>query len=109
MSGVLKIEIVESEAILKKLLTQQKSAKTQERVQVLYWLKTNQANSVGHLAVMLGRHPTTVSRWLSRYRKGGIEALLTIKSSPGRPTSIPPEAIAKLKEELSSWLPDTFQ
>ena len=51
---------------------------------------------------MLGRHPTTVSRWLSRYRKGGIEALLTIKSSPGRPTSIPPEAIAKLKEELSS-------
>lgn len=102
MSGVLKIEIVESKAILKKLLTQQKSAKTQERVQVLYWLKTNQANSIGHLAVMLGRHPTTVSRWLSRYRKGGIEALLTIKSSPGRPTSIPPEAIAKLKEELSS-------
>lgn len=36
MSGVLKIEIVESEATLKKLLTQQKTAKTVERVQVLY-------------------------------------------------------------------------
>ena len=40
MSGVLKIEIVESEVTLKKLLTQQKSVKTKERVQVLYWLKT---------------------------------------------------------------------
>ncbi|MGB5635139.1 MAG: hypothetical protein WBM44_07915 [Waterburya sp.] len=60
MSEVLKIEIVESEATLKKLLSQKKSAKTVERVQVLYWLKTNQAKSVGHLAAMLGRHPTTI-------------------------------------------------
>ena len=73
----------------------------QERVQVLYWLKTNQANSVGHLAALVGRHPTTVSRWLSKYRRGGLKALLTIESSPGRPATIPPEAIAKLKEELS--------
>ena len=102
MSGVLKIEIVESEATLKKLLTQQKSAKTVERVQVLYWLKTNQSNSVGHLAAMLGRHPTTVSRWLSKYRRGGLQALLTIESSPGRPASIPPFAIALLKQELSA-------
>jgi DNA-binding transcriptional ArsR family regulator len=67
MSGILKIEIVESETTLKKLLNQQKSVKNQERVQVLYWLKTKQAYSVGHLAAMLGRHPTTVSRWLSKY------------------------------------------
>ena len=101
MSGVLKIEIVESEATLKKLLTQQKSAKTVERVQVLYWLKTNQANSVGHLAAMLGRHRTTVSRWLSKYRREGLKALLTIESSPGRSAIIPPLAIALLKQELA--------
>lgn len=101
MSGVLKIEIVESEVTLKKLLTQQKSVKTKERVQVLYWLKTNQANSVGHLAAMLGRHPTTISRWLSKYRRGGLKALLTIDSSPGRPAAIPESAIAKLQQELS--------
>ena len=101
MSGVLKIEIVESEKTLLKLLAQQKSAKTQQRVQVLYWLKTKQATSVGHLAALVGRHPTTVSRWLSKYRRGGLKALLTIESSPGRPASIPPEAIALLKQELS--------
>ena len=101
MSGVLKIEIVESESTLKKLLTQQKSAKTLERVQVLYWLKTKQATSVEHLAAMLGRHPTTISRWLRKYRRGGLKGLLTISSSSGRPAGIPPEAIARLKEELS--------
>lgn len=101
MSGVLKIEIIESEATLKKLLTQQKNTKTLERVQVLYWLKTKQASSVGHLAAMVGHHPTTVSRWLSKYRRGGLKALLTIESSPGRPADIPLEALARLKEELS--------
>ncbi len=55
---------------------------------------------MGHLAAMLGRHDTTVSRWLSKYRQGGIKALLTIKSSPGRTPSIPPEIIARLKEDL---------
>lgn len=101
MSGVLKIEIVESEETLFKLLSQQKTAKTQQRVQVLYWLKTKQANSVGHLAAMLGRHSTTVSRWLSKYRQGGIKALLTIQSSPGRTPSIPPDILPRLKKELS--------
>ncbi len=101
MSGVLKIDIVESEETLLNLLSQQKTAKTQQRVQVLYWLKTKQATSVGHLAAMLGKHYTTVSRWLSSYRHGGIKALLTIKSSTGRTPSIPPEILAQLQEELS--------
>jgi hypothetical protein len=35
------------------------------------------------------------------YRRGGLKALLTIESSPGRPASIPKSAIAKLKQELS--------
>jgi hypothetical protein len=38
MSGVLKIEIVESVETLKELLTQHKRGKWQQRVQVLYWL-----------------------------------------------------------------------
>jgi hypothetical protein len=45
MSGVLKLEIAESVETLKELLTQQKRAKWQQRVQVLYWLKTQQAET----------------------------------------------------------------
>ena len=53
MSGVLKINITESEETLKKLLVAQKIAKHRERVQVLYLLVTNQAETVGHLALSL--------------------------------------------------------
>ena len=100
MSGVLKIEMAESEETLRKLLAQLKSAQLAERVQVLYWLKTRQAESVGHLASLLGHHRTTVSRWLSQYHQGGLKALLDIKSSSGRPPSIPPFVRERLKEEL---------
>lgn len=101
MSGVFKIEIAESEKTLLDLLSQQKRAKTQQRVQVLYWLKTKQAKSVGHLANLVGKHPTTVSRLPSKYRQGGIKALLTIKSSPGRTPDIPPDILGQLQQELS--------
>ena len=71
MSGILKIEISESLETLKQILKQAKTSKKQQRVQVLYWIKTKQAESVEHLAVLVGRHRTTVSRWLSQYRRGG--------------------------------------
>ena len=100
MSGVLKIEILESVETLQELLTQQKKAKMQQRVQVLYWLKTKQAESVEHLATLVGRHRTTVSRWLSEYRVGGLVQLLNIQTSPGRTRKIPPSVEAKLREEL---------
>lgn len=40
MSGVVKINITESAAVLKTILAQQKTAFGQERVQALYLLKT---------------------------------------------------------------------
>ncbi len=69
MSGVLKIEIQESLDSLKKLLSKQKTGKSKERLQVLYWLKSGQAKTVDELASLSGHHRTTVSRWLTLYRK----------------------------------------
>ncbi|NES67060.1 MAG: hypothetical protein F6K24_18305 [Okeania sp. SIO2D1] len=56
MSGILTINITESEEVLKKLLLHQKTAKHRERVEILYLLVTNQAETVGHLAALTG-HP----------------------------------------------------
>ena len=67
MSGVLKVEINESEASLKKLLINQTIGKKKERIQILYLIKTHQAKTVGHLATLTGRHRVTISRWLSQY------------------------------------------
>ncbi len=100
MSGVLKIEIAESVETLKEKLKKERNSRNQHKIQVLYWLKTKQAESVEHLAVLTGKHRTTISRWLSQYRAGGIEELLLLKKSSGRSRVIPPEIEAKLQEEL---------
>ncbi|NEP79176.1 MAG: helix-turn-helix domain-containing protein [Okeania sp. SIO3C4] len=100
MSGILKINIIEAEETLKKLLVDQKTGKQRERVQILYLLATHQAETIGHLASLTGRHRVTISRWLNQYRQGGLEALLTIGKSPGRKSLIPETVKGKLKEEL---------
>lgn len=100
MSGVVKIDIVESPEILKTLLAQQKTATGKQRVQALYLLRTKQVETVQHLAVVLGRNRVTVQRWLSQYRQGGLEQLLAASKPKGRPMSIPEWAITALKKEL---------
>ena len=76
MSGVVKIEIRETAAELKALLHLEKDAQRHEKLQVLYWLKTQTVETVLSAAVRLGKHRTTIQRWLSSYRSGGIEELL---------------------------------
>lgn len=100
MSGVVKIDITESSETLKTLLAQQKTARGKERVQALYLLKTKQVETVQHLAVVLGRNRVTVQRWLHKYRTGGVDKLLEVHKSQGRPMVIPEWAIAALKQEL---------
>ena len=101
MSGVLKIEIVESKENLKKLLINQTVGKKKERIQILYLIKTHQAETVGHLATLTGRHRVTISRWLSQYREGGLDRLLEIGKSSGTKPSISKEVPEKLDQELS--------
>ncbi len=100
MSGVLKIEIIESEESLKKLLISQTIGKKRERIQILYLIKTHQAETVGHLATLTGRHRVTISSWLSQYRKGGLDSLLEIGKSPGRTPLILTEVKERLNQEL---------
>ena len=108
MSGVVKIEIIESAATLKKLLKNARTPQQKERIQAIYWLKNNTVETVKQVALMLGRNPVTVQKWLKKYRQGGIDRLLEKKKkSPGRPTLIPSKIIEKLKEELKE--PEGFE
>ena len=85
MSGVLKLEIAESAEELKQLLHRHPHPQVSAKLQVLWWLKSAQASSVNQLAQLSGRHRTTISSWLSGYRKAGLDALLEVHTSPGRP------------------------
>lgn len=55
MTRKLKIEILESIKTLSRLLKQ-------ERIETLYCIKTNLAETIGHLSVLTGKHRTIVSR-----------------------------------------------
>jgi len=102
MSGVVLIEIRvrETESELKALLRKEKDATRHEKLQVVYWLKTKTVETVLSVAVRLGKHPTTIQRWLSSYREGGIEKLLFQKSRSGRPRIMNPETVERLSNQL---------
>ena len=55
MSGVVKIEIRETEEELKALRRKEKDATRHEKLQVLYWLKTQTVETVLSAAVRLGK------------------------------------------------------
>ncbi|MEM8603071.1 MAG: helix-turn-helix domain-containing protein, partial [Cyanobacteria bacterium P01_H01_bin.121] len=76
MSGVYKLEIQESLTELKTLLRHQKTASDQERVQLLYLLKSQQASTLQQAAALLGRHRVTIQRWARNYRQGCLAKLL---------------------------------
>ena len=101
MTGKLKREIVESIETLSKLLKQEKNPQKKERIQALYWIKTNLAETIGHLSALSGKHRTTVSRWLSSYRKGGFSKMVDIYNSSGRKPKISPEIQQILINELN--------
>jgi transposase len=54
-----------------------------------------EVEKVRHLAVLMGRGERTIHRWLSFYKKGGIECLLSEENPPGRP-----KKVALLQKEL---------
>ncbi|MEB3277384.1 MAG: hypothetical protein VKK42_00480 [Lyngbya sp.] len=87
MTGIIKIEIRESALELLKELKKQENQELKERIQALYWLKTNQVESTGAIAGLVKKHRTTVSRWLSQSYPGPICgglacSILPVQSNP---------------------------
>lgn len=69
---------------------------------MLWWLKTGQVSEHQELSRRLGRAPATITRWLSKYRQGGLSQLLEVRTSPGATPKIQGEALEKLQERLKS-------
>ncbi len=86
---------------IKTLLRQQKNSTNRNKLQVLYWLKLGEVQTITKAADLLGVHRTTVQRWWKEYKQGGINQLLEQKQRTGRPPSIPSEVIQGIKKQLS--------
>jgi len=98
----LEIVIEESAEALEKQLKHARRASQKERLQMLWWLKTEQVTEHQQLAQRLGRDPSTISRWLQKYRRGGLSELLEVKTAPGQVPQITSEALAGLQQRLTS-------
>lgn len=101
MARPFNIEIAESVEYLEKSLDKARTVSQKEKLQILYWLKCGQVKQHQELAQRLERNPSTISRWLQKYRQGGLNALLEVKTSPGQPCKIDGEMLERLQERLA--------
>lgn len=102
MSRPFQIEIAESEEKLKKRLQTTSSGIQKEKLQMLWWLASGQVKEQQEIGQRLGRDTSTVTRWLQKYRTGGLSGLLEIKKAAGAKRKINDEALAALKQELET-------
>lgn len=102
MARQLEIKITESAEYLEKTLKQARSASQKERLQMLWWLKIGQVRSHHELARILARDPSTITRWLQKYRQQGLIGLLKIKKPVGQEPKIKGEVLELLKAKLNS-------
>ena len=102
MSRPFRIEITESEEELKKRLKTATLGNQKEKLQMLWWLKSGQVKAQQEIGKRLARDSSTVTRWLQKYRLGGLSSLLEIKKAPGASRKISAQAIAALKHELET-------
>lgn len=107
MARSLKLKIHESQQELEKRLKAQRSASGKERLQMLYWLKNGEVNTCKELVKRLNRGHATITRWLKKYKEGGLGALLEVKYAPGKETIFPTQAIANLEQRLQQ--PEGFK
>jgi transposase len=94
------LEINESTEYLFKSLKKARTACEKERLQMLWWIKTRQVTQHQELSQRLGRDGSTVTRWLQKYRQGGLCKLLEVKASPGAVRKIQGEMLSRLVEKL---------
>jgi transposase len=107
MARSFKIEIGESEEYLEKSLRYAQTASQKEKLQVLWWFASGQVCQHQELGRRLGRDGSTISRWLQKYRQGGLNALLEEKPLGGKRWEIEGEMLSQLQARLQE--PEGFK
>jgi transposase-like protein len=94
--------ITEDADELKRLMKQERHPLKRQRLQMLYLVASEQAQTRTALAPLLGVNRETVGDWLQLYADGGRDLLLTIRTPPGKQPTIPAPVVAELREHLSN-------
>lgn len=114
--------ITESAETLRRQLHAERDAERKRRLHALVLLASGEASTRADVADHLAVHRNTVTRWIERYRRGGLAGLLSVsKRGPsfGQRT-VPAPVLAALQarldessgfsgyDEVQRWLHDEF-
>lgn len=94
-------DISESAGELPGLMKNEKRARFRDRLRLLRFLKTGEADTMTRAAELCGVSRLTAAEWFRRYEAGGIAELLLLKTVPGRKRLIPDEVGEALEKRLS--------
>ena len=94
------VPIPDSLEYLEQSLRQARTASQKERLLMLVWLKTKEVTSRAELAARCHRDKATITRWIRRYKDGGLSALLRVGKASGATPKIQSDALEKLKARL---------
>jgi transposase len=115
------VTVTESLEQLEKSLHKARTVSQKERLQMLVWLKQGEVSNRFDLAARCARDKATITRWLTRYKQGGLRALLSTRRAPGASRKIQGEALEQLKarlaqpegfsryREIQQWMEQTCQ
>jgi transposase len=90
-----------SPAALQQQLRTEHDAKKRHRLQALYLLASGQASSRLVLAELMAVPRHTIRAWLRLYEQGGLPALFTLPTAPGKASTLPPQVRTKLQLRLA--------
>lgn len=107
MARPFQIEIVEDAESLEKSVRQARTGRDKEKLQMLWWLKVGAVKQQQELAQRLGRDPSTITRWLQKYRQGGLSQLLEHKQAVGKTPALGKEQLSQLAARLEQ--PEGFK
>ena len=100
---ILKVWVEETEDNLIYLMKRESNSLLKDKLNSLLLIKTNKVTEIQELSTLLQRHRNTISKWLIKYKKGGLESLVSIKDRKSfKPAIIKGETLDKLIEKLSS-------
>ena len=94
--------ITESVAVLQAREQQLRGTPAAPRLQMLRFLKSQEATTVPQVAALVGYSPRHVQRWWQTYRQGGLAALEPVYHPAGKPAQLSDEAWAGLVSELEA-------
>ncbi len=92
--------MAEDADIHKQRLQHERDGRKKPRLQMLYLLASEQAQTRMEVAQLLGVHRNTIGHWLRRYEGGGLVALLQMYRPAGKPRSLPPDVLAAIAQAL---------